>query len=80
MFEWSRQRLPLLLQDRQMHGRGMSVALTALRTLLSALLMLIMMTYNAWLILAIILGITAGHYRYYEMDEGDGYERVPLCY
>lgn len=79
-FEWSRQHLPLLLHDRQVHGRGVSAALAALRALLSALLMLIMMTLNGWLILAVVLGAAAGQYRYYEADEDDGYEHVALCH
>ena len=69
--EWSKRRLPLLLLDREYLGKRSLTLLTLFQSLLSTILMLVLMTFNGYIILAIVLGTSAGRYRYYEDIEND---------
>lgn len=78
MSEWSKRRVPLFLADHNYLGRRSLALLVLVQSSLSAISMLLLMTCNGYIILAVILGTSAGHYRYYE-DTENAYERVPLC-
>ena len=49
--------------------------LTLFESLMSTMLMLVLMRFNGYIILAVVLGTSAGRYRYY-MDIENDYEMV----
>ncbi|XP_021199272.3 high affinity copper uptake protein 1 isoform X2 [Helicoverpa armigera] len=65
-FKWWRESLPRAPEKgpASMWSRAHSVqaALHAVQATLSYLLMLVFMTYNVWLCLAVVLGLTLGYY------------------
>lgn len=76
--EWAGRRLPLLLRDRNMYRKGIMQWVVAGKSLMGSLLMLILMTFNAWIILAVTLGTSLGYYRYAEEEESVDGDREPL--
>ena len=70
-------RLPLLLLDRNYFGKRSLTFLVMFQTLLSTILLLFLMTFNGYIICAVMLGISLGRYRYYE-DIESGYEGMHL--
>lgn len=74
--QWTTKRLPLLLitksklQDidnsQAPKRRLYAMLITGLRTLISTFLMLLLMSFNAWILLASMLGAMIGQLRYYE--------------
>ena len=66
---------------RSATGAGAAAFIRLLEAMFSAMLILAIVTFNAWVILAIVLGSAVGYYLMLNMDEGvAGYSLEPTLH